>query len=105
MTVSGEIALSDRAFRAHRATGESRVVRRLLIAGAIGFLGLFVFVPLVAVFAQALGKGLSGYIRGIADPDTLAAIQLTLLTAGVAVPLNLIFGVAAAWAIAKFEFR
>jgi sulfate transport system permease protein len=88
-----------------RATGESRWARRLLIAGALGFLGLFVFVPLVAVFAQALGKGLAGYLRGITDPDTLAAIRLTLLTAGVAVPLNLIFGIAAGWAIAKFDFR
>jgi sulfate/thiosulfate transport system permease protein len=81
------------------------LARRLLIAGALGFLGLFVFVPLVAVFAQALGKGLAGYLRGITDPDTLAAIRLTLLTAGAAVPLNLIFGIAAGWAIAKFEFR
>jgi sulfate transport system permease protein len=81
------------------------VVRRLLIAGALGFLALFIFVPLVAVFAQALGKGLSNYVRGITDPDTVAAIRLTLLTAGVAVPLNLIFGIAAAWAIAKFDFR
>jgi sulfate transport system permease protein len=88
-----------------RATGESGVIRRLLITGALGFLALFVFVPLVAVFAQALGKGLSGYFRGVTDPDTLAAIRLTLLTAGVAVPLNLCFGVAAAWAIAKFDFR
>jgi sulfate/thiosulfate transport system permease protein len=88
-----------------RATGESRWARRLLIAGALGFLGLFVFVPLVAVFAQALGKGVAGYVRGITDPDTLAAIRLTLLTAGVAVPLNLIFGIAAGWAIAKFDFR
>jgi sulfate/thiosulfate transport system permease protein len=104
MTSSSHLALQPSAVRA-RATGESRVVRRLLIAGALGFLALFVFVPLVAVFAQALGKGLSSYVRGITDPDTLAAIRLTLLTAGVAVPLNLIFGVAAAWAIAKFEFR
>lgn len=88
-----------------RATGESRVVRWLLIAGALGFLGLFIFVPLVAVFAQALGKGFANYFRGITDPDTLAAIKLTLLTAGVAVPLNLFFGIAAAWAIAKFDFR
>jgi sulfate transport system permease protein len=107
MTFPGELALSDRAFGAPRArpTSESRVVRRLLIAGAIGFLALFVFVPLLAVFAQALGKGLSGYVRGMAEPDTLAAIKLTLFTAGVAVPLNLGVGVAAAWAIAKFEFR
>jgi sulfate transport system permease protein len=88
-----------------RATAESSVVRRLFIAGALGFLGLFILVPLVAVFAQALGKGLSSYLRGIGDPDTLAAIRLTLLTAGVAVPLNLLFGIAAAWAIAKFDFR
>jgi sulfate transport system permease protein len=107
MTFPNEVALSEQALPGYRAraTGESKVVRRLLIAGALGFLGLFVFVPLVAVFAQALGKGLSSYVRGITDPDTLAAIKLTLLTAGVAVPLNLIFGVAAAWAIAKFEFR
>jgi sulfate/thiosulfate transport system permease protein len=113
MTFPNELALSPTRFAGTRAlhgyraraTRESRAVRLLLIAGAIGFLGLFVFVPLVAVFAQALGKGLSSYFRGITDPDTLAAIRLTLLTAGVAVPLNLIFGVAAAWAIAKFEFR
>jgi sulfate transport system permease protein len=107
MTSSGNLAVADRSLPrfSARATGESRLVRRLLIGGALGFLGLFVFVPLVAVFAQALGKGLSSYFRGITDPDTLAAIKLTLLTAGVAVPLNLVFGVAAAWAIAKFDFR
>jgi sulfate/thiosulfate transport system permease protein len=107
MTLPIELALSDRALRGYpaRATGESRLVRRLLIAGALGFLALFVFVPLVGVFAQALGKGVSGYLRGITDPDTVAATRLTLLTAGVAVPLNLIFGISAAWAIAKFEFR
>jgi sulfate transport system permease protein len=107
MTFASELTLSGQALPGYRAraTGESRVVRRLLIAGALGFLALFVFVPLVAVFAQALGKGVSSYLRGITDPDTLEAIKLTLLTAGVAVPLNLIFGVAAAWAIAKFEFR
>jgi sulfate transport system permease protein len=107
MTSTSELALSGQTLPGYRAraTGESKLVRRLLIAGALGFLALFVFVPLVAVFAQALGKGLSSYLRGITDPDTLAAIKLTLLTAGVAVPLNLIFGIAAAWAIAKFEFR
>jgi sulfate/thiosulfate transport system permease protein len=107
MSSTSELALSGQTIPGYRAraAGESRLVRRLLIAGALGFLALFVFVPLVAVFAQALGKGLSSYLRGITDPDTLAAIKLTLLTAGVAVPLNLIFGIAAAWAIAKFEFR
>ncbi len=107
MTPTSDLALPEHALREYRAgaTGESRVVRRLLIGGALAFLGLFIFVPLVAVFAQALGKGLSSYLRGITEPDTLAAIRLTLLTAGVAVPLNLIFGIAAAWAIAKFDFR
>ena len=88
-----------------RATTESKLASGLLVAVALGFLLLFVFVPLVAVFAQALEKGFSSYLRGLADPDTLAAIKLTLITAGVAVPLNLIFGLAAAWAIAKFDFR
>ncbi|MEO7138493.1 MAG: sulfate ABC transporter permease subunit CysW [Gemmatimonadales bacterium] len=107
MTAIGEVTLLDGPLPAHRAraAGESRVVRLLLVSVALAFLGLFIFVPLVAVFAQALGKGLSGYIRGITDPDTVAAINLTLITAGVAVPLNLVFGIAAAWAISKFEFR
>jgi sulfate transport system permease protein len=112
MNSPNELALSEHALRVFpaerlraRATGESRVVSWLLITGALGFLTLFVFVPLVAVFTQALGKGLAAYFRGLADPDTQAAIRLTLLTAGVAVPLNLLFGVAAAWAIAKFDFR
>jgi sulfate transport system permease protein len=106
MASISDLALPSPASRVPaRATGESRVIRLLLITGALGFLALFVFVPLVAVFAQALEKGLSGYLRGVTDPDTLAAIRLTLFTAGVAVPLNLFFGVAAAWAIAKFDFR
>jgi sulfate transport system permease protein len=105
MTSSDLTLPTTRPLPGARATGESRLARRLLIAGALGFLGLFVFVPLVAVFAQALGKGVAGYFRGITDPDTLEAIRLTLLTAGVAVPLNLIFGIAAGWAIAKFDFR
>jgi sulfate transport system permease protein len=104
MTSANELVLPAAPVRA-RVTGESRVVSWLLIAAALGFLTLFIFVPLVAVFAQAFGKGVSSYFRGIGDPDTLAAIRLTLITAGVAVPLNLIFGVAAAWAIAKFDFR
>jgi sulfate transport system permease protein len=74
---------------------ESAPVRLLLIAVALGFLGLFLFVPLAAVFAQAFEKGAGAY---------LAAIKLTLLAAGISVPLNLVFGVAAAWTIAKFDF-
>jgi sulfate transport system permease protein len=87
------------------AVGESRGVRRILTGVALAFLGLFLFVPLVAVFVEALRKGLWAYLRSFSDPDARAAIRLTLTTAGIAVPLNLIFGVAAAWAIAKFDFK
>jgi sulfate/thiosulfate transport system permease protein len=79
--------------------------RLLLIAVALAFLGLFLVMPLLAVFVQALAKGLSAYMTAIADPIAWAAIKLTLLVAVIAVPLNLVFGVAAAWAVAKFEFR
>jgi sulfate transport system permease protein len=79
-------------------------MRWLLIGAAFTFLGVFLFVPLLAVFAQALQKGVATYFAALHEPEALAAIRLTLLTAAIAVPLNLVFGVAAAWAIAKFEF-
>ena len=79
--------------------------RLLLIAAALLFLGLFLVLPLLAVFVQALAKGVSAYVAAISDPNAWAAVKLTLLVAAVAVPFNLVFGVAAAWAIAKFEFR
>ena len=85
-------------------TGESRWVRWTLIALALGYLTLFLFVPLAAVFAEALKNGLESYFAPFQDPDTLAAIRLTFIAAALAVPLNLVFGIAAAWAIAKFEF-
>ncbi|HSA85816.1 MAG TPA: sulfate ABC transporter permease subunit CysW [Nitrospira sp.] len=85
-------------------TTESPLVRRLLIAAAFLYLTLFLFVPLVAIFTEALKNGLSSYIDSFLNEDALAAIRLTLLVAAVAVPLNAVFGVAAAWAIAKFEF-
>jgi len=75
-----------------------------LIGTAILFLALLVVLPLVAVFAQALEKGVPAYLATLHDPDTLAAIRLTLITAAISVPLNLIFGVTAAWAITKFQF-
>jgi sulfate transport system permease protein len=87
------------------ATVEPVWVRALLIGIALAFLTLFLFVPLVAVFTEALKKGWHTYLAAIAEPDAVAAIKLTLLTAAIAVPLNLVFGVAAAWSIAKFEFR
>jgi sulfate transport system permease protein len=71
----------------------------------LAFLTLFLIVPLVAVFTEALRKGFSTYITALIDPDALSSIKLTLIAAAIAVPLNLVFGVAAAWAIAKFEFK
>ncbi|HEY5798896.1 MAG TPA: sulfate ABC transporter permease subunit CysW [Burkholderiaceae bacterium] len=89
------------------ATGllEPRWVRWGLIAVALTFLTLFLFVPLVAVFVQAFSKGWQAYAAAIIEPDAISAIKLTLITAAIAVPLNLVFGVAASWAIARFEFR
>jgi sulfate transport system permease protein len=79
--------------------------RVALIAVALTFLGAFLVLPLLVVFVQALSKGVSAYASAIADPTAWAAVKLTLLVAAIAVPFNLVFGVAAAWAIAKFEFR
>jgi sulfate/thiosulfate transport system permease protein len=87
-----------------RATGESRAVRWVLIGVALVFLALVLVLPLALVFVQALSKGLPAYWAAIAEPDALSAAKLTLLVASIAVPINLIFGVAAAWCIAKFEF-
>jgi sulfate transport system permease protein len=91
--------------RVSEATTEPAWVRRVLIAIALGFLALFLFVPLVAVFVEALKKGLDVYLAAIREPDALSAIRLTLVAAAISVPLNLAFGIAAAWAIAKFDFR
>jgi sulfate transport system permease protein len=88
----------------NRGTTEPAVVRWMLIALALGFLALFLFIPLAAVFSQAFEKGLSFYLAALKEQDTVAAIKLTLLVAFVAVPLNLVFGVAASWAVAKFSF-
>jgi sulfate transport system permease protein len=87
----------------HVAT-EPAWVRRTLIGIAMTFVGIFLVLPLVAVLAGALKEGVGAYFAAIREPDALAAIRLTLLIAAISVPLNLVFGVAAAWAIAKFEF-
>jgi len=87
------------------STTESPWIQAVLIAIALVFIALFLVLPLAAVFAEALRKGLGAYWLALLEPDAWAAIRLTLLTAVVAVPLNLVFGVAAAWAIAKYEFR
>ena len=86
-------------------TTEAPWVRYTLISIALVFLLLFLVLPLAAVFTEALRKGLGAYLEGLKEPDAWAAIRLTLLIAAIAVPLNLVFGVAAAWAIAKYEFR
>jgi sulfate transport system permease protein len=112
-----------------RATAEAPWVRRLLITGALLFLGVFLVLPLVSVFTEALSKGFQGagltkgmlfqpvglmgalkeslffYFNTLRDPQTLNAIKLTFIAAGISVPLNCVFGVAAAWAITKFDFR
>jgi len=93
------------AARLRSATGEAPWVRRLIIALGLGFMTLFLFIPLATVFYEALKKGWDVYLAAIVEPDALSAIKLTLIAAGISVPLNLAFGVAAAWAIAKFEFR
>ena len=85
------------------AIGEPRWVRVVLITVVL-LLGVFLFLPLIVVFTEAFKKGAALYLESIIEPDALSAIQLTLIAAGIAVPLNLIFGVAAAWAIAKFQF-
>lgn len=84
---------------------ESAATRRILIGIALVFLVLVLFMPLAAVFVEALRGGVGVFVAAIGEPDALAAIGLTLLVAAIAVPANLVFGVAAAWAIAKFEFR
>ena len=84
---------------------ENPVARVVLIAIALVFLALFLVLPLVAVFQQAFAKGLGAYLASFDDADAWAAIQLTLLTAAIAVPFNLVFGIAASWAVAKFDFR
>src|SRR5690606_24846379 len=100
---------TDMAHRPRRSlrspTTEASAARYGLMALAFLFLALFLILPLAAVFIEAFRKGVGEFLAAFGDPDTLAAIRLTLLVAVIAVPLNLVFGVAAAWAIAKFEFK
>jgi sulfate transport system permease protein len=103
--------MSDFAFpTARRArvllpTTEKRSTKAILIAISLGFLGMFLVFPVLVVFVEALHAGLGAYFAALVEPDARAAIRLTLLVAAIAVPANLVFGVAAAWAIAKYEFR
>ena len=104
MTTTITFSISGKTFR-QRATEEPAWVRYSLVTVALLFLTLFLFVPLISVFYEALKKGVDVYLAAITDPDAVSAIKLTLTVAAIAVPLNLVFGIAAAWAIAKFEFR
>ena len=92
-------------YETNPAIRESGAVRILILTISLLFFATFLLLPLIAVFVEALRRGWAVYIAALVEPDALSAIRLTLLTAAVAVPLNLIFGLAAAWAIAKFEFR
>jgi sulfate transport system permease protein len=98
-------APTTRPRSANRSRGESPVVQIVLIAVSLAFLLLFLLLPLVTVFVEAAAKGWEAYRAAITEPDALAAIRLTLLVAAIAVPFNIVVGIAAAWAIAKFEFR
>ncbi|KAF3996410.1 sulfate ABC transporter permease subunit CysW [Glaciimonas immobilis] len=105
--ITGSVTLHARfePVNVPHATQEPFWVRALLITVALLFLTLFLVVPLVSVFVEAFKKGWGAYIAAIIEPDAVSAIKLTLLTAAIAVPLNLVFGVAASWVIAKFDFR
>lgn len=104
MMVSGRAARELRE-RPGKATFGAALARWTLIAVSLSFLAALLFAPLAAIFATALSKGFTTYVESFLDADTGAAIRLTLLTAAIVVPLNTVFGIAAAWAIAKFEFK
>ena len=103
---AGKLASPVTAPRSIRsATTEPTWVKWLLIGSALAFLTFFLFVPLAIVFVEAFKKGVDVYLAAITEPDALSAIKLTLIAAAISVPMNLAFGIAAAWCIAKFEFR
>ena len=102
--MSAPVTTIHKSHKKERAQTEPAVVRWILTAIALVFLALFLLLPLAAVFSQAFEKGLAVYLEALKEPDTLSSIKLTLITAAVTVPLNLFFGVTAAWAIAKFSF-
>jgi len=104
-TVSSLTARPAALHRGPRATQEPAWIRWTLTLTALLFLAFFLVLPLAAVFAEALRRGVGAYFASFTDPDALASIKLTLLTAAIAVPANVVFGVAAAWLIAKFQFR
>lgn len=98
-------AIGQTRFEARAATRETPLVKWLILGTALTFFVVFLLMPLIAVFVEALRKGWETYASALLDPDALSALRLTLLAAAIALPLNLVFGVCAAWAIARFEFR
>lgn len=92
-------------FESRSATREPAWIKFLILGVSLTFFAIFLLLPLIAVFVEAFRKGLETYWAALVEPDAVSAIRLTLITAAIALPLNLVFGVAAAWAIAKFEFR
>jgi sulfate transport system permease protein len=92
-------------FEANAATRDPLWVKIAILGVSLGFFAVFLLLPLIAVFVEALRRGWEVYLAALVEPDALSAIQLTLLIAAVAVPANLVFGIAAAWAITKFDFR
>jgi sulfate transport system permease protein len=104
-TLAGNPRSGATRFEGSTATSDPRWVKAVILAAALGFFVLFLLLPLVAVFFEAFRKGWQTYLAALVEPDAHSAIRLTLLTAAIAVPLNLVFGIAAAWAITKFDFR
>lgn len=105
MTAGNRLGGAQESVERYGPLTEPRWVRWLLIGAALAFLGFFLFVPLVLVFYKAFEGGWQTCLEALRDPMATAAVRLTLLAAGIAVPINLLFGLAAAWAIAKFRFR
>jgi sulfate transport system permease protein len=103
--VTSRAALEELASRPGRGTIQAHLAKWFFVSLSLLFLAALLFAPLATVFSMALAKGLHAYFDSFADPDTLAAIRLTLMTAAIVVPMNTIFGIAASWAIAKFEFK
>src|SRR5215467_10890656 len=98
-------APDDALLRMRRATSDPPWARILIIGVAMVFLGVFLILPLITVFAEALRQGVRVYLAAVTNSEARSAIRLTLMTAAIAVPLNLVFGLAASWAITRFEFR
>ncbi len=99
------MSTTHKSLRTARADSKAKWVRRLLITTALLFVFLFLVLPLAAVFTEALRKGVRVYFASLTDPDSLAAIRLTLFITAIVVPLNLAFGIVAAWAVAKHDFK